>query len=276
MKVVSTIQELERERKMISSPVGFVPTMGFLHEGHLSLVRGAGKESKSVVVSIFVNPTQFGPEEDLASYPRDVERDLKLLENEGVNLVFTPSAEEIYPPGYCTWVEVEGITHILEGASRQGHFRGVATVVLKLLNIVQPDRTYFGQKDAQQAVVIQRMVSDLNLDTEIVVLPTLREPDGLAMSSRNIYLSPPERKVALCIFDSLRLARELYQGGERSTEIICHKMTDLMLSQPQVKLDYVGIVHPQTLKKMVEVKPGALVLVAAWVGKVRLIDNILI
>jgi pantoate--beta-alanine ligase len=276
MKVVSTIQELERERKMLSSPVGFVPTMGFLHEGHLSLVRGAGRESKSVVVSIFVNPTQFGPEEDLASYPRDVERDLKLLENEGVNLVFTPEASEMYPPGYSTWIEVEGITHILEGASRPGHFRGVATVVLKLLNIVQPDRAYFGQKDAQQAVVIQRMVSDLNLDIKIVILPTLREPDGLAMSSRNTYLSPSERKVALCIFDSLRLARELYQGGERSTEVICRKMTDLMLSQPQVKLDYVGIVHPQTFKKMVEVKPGALVLVAAWVEKVRLIDNILV
>jgi pantoate--beta-alanine ligase len=182
----------------------------------------------------------------------------------------------MYPPGYCTWVEVEGITHILEGASRPGHFRGVATVVLKLLNIVRPDRAYFGQKDAQQAVVIQRMVSDLNLDTKIVVLPTIREADGLAMSSRNTYLSPPERKIACCIPSSLELACKLYQGGERSTEIICHKMTDLMLSQPQVKLDYAEIVHPQTLKKMVEVKTGALVLVAAWVGKVRLIDNILV
>ncbi len=261
---------------MLSPPVGFVPTMGFLHEGHLSLVRGAGKESKAVVVSIFVNPTQFGPHEDLASYPRDVERDLKLLEDEGVNLVFTPEASEMYPPGYSTWIEVEGITHILEGASRPGHFRGMATVVLKLLNIVRPDRAYFGQKDAQQAVVIQRMVSDLNLDIKIVILSTIREADGLAMSSRNTYLSPPERKVALCIFDSLRLARELYQGGERSTEIICRKMADLMLSQPQVELDYVEVVHPQTLKKMAEAKLGALVLVAAWVGKVRLIDNILL
>ena len=259
---------------MISSPVGFVPTMGFLHEGHLSLVKGAQKENEVVAVSIFVNPTQFGPQEDFASYPRDVERDLKLLEDEGVDLVFAPSASKMYPQGYSTWIEVGGIAHILEGAFRPGHFKGVTTVVLKLLNIVRPDKAYFGQKDAQQAVVIQRMVSDLNLDTEIVTLPTVRESDGLAMSSRNTYLSPPERKIACCIPDSLRLAQELYRNGERKAEIICRKMTDFILSQPQVKVDYVEIAHPQTLEKMTGAGPGALVLVAAWVGKTRLIDNI--
>ncbi len=200
MKVLSTIAEFKESRQKIKNSVGLVPTMGYLHEGHLTLVRQAREENKTVVVSIFVNPTQFGPRDDFARYPRDPERDLAVLEKEKVDLVFMPSVEEMYPEGFCSWVEVEKVTEKLEGAVRPGHFRGVTTVVAKLFNIVQPARAYFGQKDAQQAVVIRRMVADLNMNLDIIVVPTQREPDGLAMSSRNIYLSPKQRQAALVLW----------------------------------------------------------------------------
>ncbi|MFO3796119.1 MAG: pantoate--beta-alanine ligase, partial [Anaerolineales bacterium] len=212
MKVITSLRELWEERKKLAEPVGFVPTMGYLHEGHLSLVRRAQEECASVVVSIFVNPTQFGPNEDLARYPRDLERDLRLLAPLRVDIVWTPTVEEMYPSGYQTWVTVEELTKPLEGAMRPGHFRGVTTVVSKLFNAVQPQRAYFGQKDAQQAAVIRQMRRDLSYPIEIVVCPTVREADGLAMSSRNIYLSPPERRAATVLYRALTAAQSAYQA----------------------------------------------------------------
>ena len=209
MQVVESIARLRELRRHLAAPVGFVPTMGYLHQGHLALVRQARNENSTVVASIFVNPTQFGPSEDLSSYPRDLDRDLKLLDEEKTDVVFVPSNTEMYPPLFSSWVDVERVTERLEGASRPGHFRGVATVVAKLFNIVQPTRAYFGQKDAQQAIVIQRMVADLNMDLEIVLVPTVRENDGLAMSSRNIYLNSEERRAATILFKALTLAKEL-------------------------------------------------------------------
>src|SRR5512136_2180449 len=213
MKVISTVAEFKKERHRIRGTVGFVPTMGYFHEGHLFLARRAKAENDISVVSIFVNPTQFGPKEDFARYPRDPERDLAMLEKEKTDLVLMPPVEEIYPAGASTWVDVENVTKTLEGAARPGHFRGVATVCTKLFNIVQPAKAYFGQKDAQQVVVIKRTVADLNMNLEIVVVPTVREPDGLAMSSRNIYLSPEERKAATVLYKALKLAQEIFADG---------------------------------------------------------------
>jgi pantoate--beta-alanine ligase len=215
MQTVSTIPELRLAHLSLPAPVGLVPTMGYLHEGHLSLVRAARAECASVVVSIFVNPTQFGPREDLAAYPRDLPRDLSLLESAGADLVWTPTPEIMYPPGYQTWVTVEEVTLPLEGAMRPGHFRGVTTVVAKLFNAVQPDRAYFGQKDAQQARVIQQMVRDLDFPVQVVVCPIVREPDGLAMSSRNAYLNPAERQAATVLSRALAAARSAWEAGER-------------------------------------------------------------
>jgi len=274
MKVLSTITEFREVRKKLGGSVGFVPTMGYLHEGHLVLARRAREENKTVVVSIFVNPTQFGPSEDFARYPRDPERDLAMLEKEEVDLVFMPSVEEMYPEGFCSWVEVEKVTEKLEGAVRPGHFRGVTTVVAKLFNIVQPTRAYFGQKDAQQVVVIKRMVADLNMNLDIIVVPTHREPDGLAMSSRNIYLSPEERQVALVLWKSLNLAQQLWRQGERRAERVQQQMIALIQKEPLAKIDYVSIADPETLEEIAKLDRPALVSLAVRIGKTRLIDNI--
>ena len=276
MKVVETIADMRRLRQKLAMPVGFVPTMGYLHDGHLSLVRQARAETPSVVVSIFVNPAQFGPGEDLNSYPRDIERDLALLKKEGADVVFIPSTAEMYPERFDSWVEVGGVTERLEGACRPGHFRGVATVCAKLFDIVQPTRAYFGQKDAQQAVVIKKMVSDLNMNLEIVALPTVREPDGLAMSSRNTRLNPEQRKVALVLYKALTLAQELWSQGEKDAQRIRQEMRALIQKQPLAEIDYVSVAHAETLDELDRVEPPALVSLAVKIGKTRLIDNVVL
>jgi pantoate--beta-alanine ligase len=273
MKVISTVAEFKEARRKIRGTVGFVPTMGYLHEGHLFLARRAKAENDVSVVSIFVNPTQFGPKEDFARYPRDPDRDLALLEKERTDLVLMPPVEEMYPPGISTWVDVEGVTKRLEGAARPGHFRGVATVVAKLFNIVEPSKAYFGQKDAQQVVVIQKMVTDLNMNLEVVVVPTLREPDGLAMSSRNVYLSPEERQAAVVLWRSMNLVKGLWQKGERNAEKIRNEMVALIKKEPLARIDYVSIADPRTLEELTQIKGPALISMAVYVGKTRLIDN---
>jgi len=276
MKVIETIADMRRLRQQLTEPVGFVPTMGYLHEGHLALVKRARKESASVVVSIFVNPTQFGPEEDFNRYPRDPQRDLASLEKEGVDIVFMPSPAEMYPAQSSSWVEVGRITERLEGASRPGHFRGMATVCAKLFNIVQPTRAYFGQKDAQQLVVIKKMVADLDMNLEIVTVPTVREPDGLAMSSRNTYLNPEQRRAALVLYRSLSLAQELWSQGETDAGKLRRQMIDLIHNQPLAKIDYVSIANAETLDELDTVTPPALVSLAVRIGNTRLIDNIVL
>src|SRR5512139_1835857 len=237
MRTVISLSDLRAARISLPGTVGLVPTMGYLHEGHLSLVRRAREECDHVAVSIFVNPTQFGPKEDLAKYPRDLERDMKLIEPY-TDLLWTPTPEIMYPEGYQTWVEVEKMTLPLEGAMRPGHFRGVTTVVAKLFNAVQPDRAYFGQKDAQQAAVIRQMVRDLNFPIEIVVCPIVREPDGLAMSSRNVYLDPAQRKAATVLFRALTTAKELYEAGERNGEKLRQTMKEVLASEPLAQMQY--------------------------------------
>ena len=274
MPVVETIAGMRRLRKQLEEPVGFVATMGFFHEGHLSLVRRARAENPSVVVSIFVNPAQFGPSEDFKTYPRDLSRDLSLLEKEKVDVVFMPSVTEMYPPGFNSWVDIDGVTERLEGASRPGHFRGVATVVNKLFNIIQPDVAYFGQKDAQQALVVKKMVRELNLDIEIVTMPTVREPDGLAISSRNACLNPEERKAAPVLYRALCLAQEFWGKGEKDAESIRRQMRELIQKEPLATIDYVSIADPETLEEMATVRTPALVSLAVKVGKTRLIDNV--
>ncbi|NUQ86077.1 MAG: pantoate--beta-alanine ligase [Anaerolineales bacterium] len=273
MRTISTLDDLRSARLSFSGTVGLVPTMGYLHEGHLSLVRRAREECDRVVVSIFVNPTQFGPSEDLAKYPRDLERDLSLLEPLGTDLVWTPSAEIMYPKGYQTWVEVEAISRPLEGAMRPGHFRGVTTVVAKLFNAVQPHRAYFGQKDAQQAAVIRQMTRDLNFPIKIVICPIVREADGLAMSSRNVYLDPEQRKAATVLFRSLSAAKELYEAGERNAETLRGKMKEVLAGEPLAEMQYVSCADYDTLEELDEVKGKALLSMAVFVGKTRLIDN---
>jgi len=276
MRVVHTIAEARAVRRALPGTWGFVPTMGYLHEGHLSLVRRARAENDRVAVSIFVNPTQFGPHEDYARYPRDLERDLRLLEPLGVDLVFVPSVEEMYPPGFQTWVIVEEVSRPLEGASRPGHFRGVATVVAKLFNILQPDRAYFGQKDAQQTVVIRRMVQDLNIPVEIVICPTVREPDGLAMSSRNTYLNPEERRAATVLFRALQAAKARYEAGERDAERLREAMREVIRAEPLARIDYVSVAHPETPRELEQVEGPALLSLAVYIGTTRLIDNIML
>jgi len=273
VKTVSSLDELRATRLLLDGPTGFVPTMGYLHQGHVSLARRAREECKSVVASIFVNPTQFGPTEDLSSYPRNLENDLRLLEAAGVDLVWTPPPEIMYPPGFSTWVEVEGLTKPLEGAARPGHFRGVTTVVSKLFNAVQPQRAYFGQKDAQQAAVIRKMTRDLNFPIEIVVCPTIREADGLAMSSRNSYLSPEERKAATILFRSLSAAKEAYERGERNAEVLRKTMTDTLASEPRAQVQYVSAADYDTLDELQTVTGKTLLSMAVYLGKTRLIDN---
>jgi pantoate--beta-alanine ligase len=273
MMIASSLDELCTARSILEEPVGFVPTMGYLHEGHLSLVRRAAEECASVVVSIFVNPTQFGPSEDLAAYPRDMERDLRLLEPLSANLVWTPTPEIMYPDGYQTWVEVEALTRFLEGAQRPGHFRGVTTVVAKLFNAVQPARAYFGQKDAQQVAVIRQMTRDLNFPIEIVVCPIVREPDGLAMSSRNTYLDPDQRKAALVLHRALNAAKDAYEARERAAEKLRTIMQETIAAEPLAEMQYVSCADYDTLQELDTVAGKALLSMAVFVGKIRLIDN---
>jgi pantoate--beta-alanine ligase len=250
--------------------------MGALHEGHLSLVRAAKKRCDAVAVSIFVNPTQFAPTEDLAKYPRQFARDKDLLKEEGVEILFAPSVEEMYSPGASTWVTVEGIGDKLDGRTRPGHFRGVTTVVAKLFHVIEPDAAFFGQKDAAQVAVVRRMVRDLNFPVEIVVCPTVRETDGLAMSSRNAYLTVDERQRALVLNRSLRKVEEVFGHGERNSANLIVAARGVFAGEPAVRIDYVEIVDPATLDPMANVAGEALVAVAAYVGSTRLIDNILI
>lgn len=276
MRTVTTLAELRIARTLLSEPVGLVPTMGYLHEGHLSLVRRARAECASVAVSIFVNSTQFGPDEDLSTYPHDLPRDLRLLEAEDVDLVWMPTPEVMYPPGFQTWVTVEEVTQPLEGRRRPGHFRGVTTVVAKLFSAVQPQKAYFGQKDAQQAVVIRQMTRDLNLPITIVVCPIVREPDGLAMSSRNVYLNPKERRAATVLTRALTAARAAFEAGERDAERLRHIVAETITSEPLARLQYVSCAHPDTLQELETVTGGALLSLAVFVGQTRLIDNAVI
>jgi len=276
MQVFETIEAMRKARRNMVEPVGFVPTMGFLHEGHLSLVKQARKENATVVVSIFVNPTQFGQGEDFEDYPRDTERDLAMLEELNTDIVLMPSADDIYPPGFNTWVEVEKLTDRLEGASRPTHFRGVTTVVSKLFNIVRPNRAYFGQKDAQQAAVIRKMVSDLDMDLDVIVCPTVREFDGLAMSSRNTYLTTEERRAAVVLSQSLDLARKLWSGGERNATTIRSEMKKLIEQQPLGKIDYISVADTLTLEELDTITGKALVSLVVRFGKTRLLDNVIL
>ncbi len=256
--------------------IGFVPTMGALHEGHLSLVRASQAECQYTVVSIYVNPAQFGPKEDFARYPRTLQADLEKLAGVGAHLAFCPSDAEVYPVGFSTWVEVEGVAEPLEGQCRPGHFRGVATVVLKLLNMVQPDVAYFGQKDYQQALVIRRMVADLNVPVEVRVCPTVREPDGLAMSSRNSYLSPQGRQKALVLWKSLQLAAELVRQAERDAATIIARMRQTILTVEDAQIDYIALVDPETLAPVEKITAPVLAALAIRIEGTRLIDNCLL
>jgi len=277
MKTATSLSGLRLALRALPEPVGLVPTMGYLHEGHLSLVRLARAECASVVVTIFVNPTQFGPKEDLGAYPRDLPRDLQLLEKEGVDLVWTPPEDEMYPPGFQTWVMVEEVTQPLERSMRPGHFRRVATVVAKLFNAVQPDKAYFGQKDAQQAVVIRQMARDLNFNLEVVICPIVREPDGLAMSSRNTYLNLEERRAATVLNRALTAARQAFESGEKDASCLRQVMSDIIQAEPLARLQYASCADPLTLAEIEGLVRGkALLSMAVFVGKTRLIDNLIL
>jgi pantoate--beta-alanine ligase len=276
LKQLVDLGELREVVSTLSRPIGFVPTMGFLHAGHISLVNLARQECKTVVASIFVNPTQFSPNEDLAAYPRDTPGDLEKMGKAGVDLVWLPTLGLMYPGGFNTWVNVEGVSELLEGAFRPGHFRGVATVVAKLFNAVAPDAAYFGQKDAQQVAVIKQMTRDLNFPVRIVVGPTIREPDGLAMSSRNTYLNSAERKAATVLYRALEAARIAHSNGEHGGESLRKVTKDVINAEPLAKLQYVSCADPETLQELETVGRGALLSMAVFIGKTRLIDNILL
>lgn len=277
MNVVETIDALRQARTAIKGTVGLVPTMGALHDGHIALVRQAKAENQSVIVSIFVNPTQFNPNEDLSKYPRDIPRDLELLRREGVDLVFTPTPELIYPKGFQTWVNVERVSQGLEGARRPGHFKGVATVVAKLFNLIQPQKAYFGQKDAQQAAVIKRMIHDLNFPLDIRICPTVREADGLAMSSRNVYLTPEQRVAAAIIRRSLLAASSAYEKGERKANNIRIVVEGILQTEPLAEVDYISVADAVTLRE-IETQNDHPLLVSLVVnmGGTHLLDNILL
>ncbi len=274
-KISEIKKALEKVRRQ-GKTMGFVPTMGYLHEGHLSLVRESLKKADYTVVSIFVNPTQFGPEEDFNRYPRDLTHDAQILDTEGVDILFIPDTQEMYPEGYKTFVEVKDLQNLLCGKSRPGHFRGVCTVVLKLFNIIQPNVSFFGQKDAQQAVIIKKMVHDLNLDISIEVLPIIREHDGLALSSRNSYLNPEQRKAALVLYKSLKEAEKMIVEEERSAGNIIERMCKIINSEPRARIDYVEIVDLENLNPVIEIKNEVLIALAVFIGNVRLIDNIIV
>ena len=276
MEVVSSVADLRAARARLSAPVGLVPTMGYLHEGHLSLARRARSENESTMVSIFVNPTQFDPHEDIARYPRDLQGDLDLLAREGMDLVFAPPVEEVYPPDFYTYVVVEGITGRLEGASRPQHFRGVATVVCKIFNLAKPSRAYFGEKDAQQLRVIRQMVRDLDFDLEIVPCPTVREPDGLAMSSRNAYLNSEERQAATVLYRALSAARRTFAQGERDGGNLRAAMHAVIAGEPLARVDYFSVADPDSLRELERVEDRALASLAVFIGSTRLIDNVML
>jgi pantoate--beta-alanine ligase len=276
IRTVEWMKQVARQVRAEGRAAGFVPTMGALHDGHLSLVRAALAECQPVVASIFVNPTQFGPNEDFQKYPRAFDEDRRKLEDAGVDYLFAPEASEIYPPGFCTWVNVEGLSDRLEGRARRGHFRGVTTVVLKLLEIAQPQKAFFGRKDAQQARIIRQMARDLHLDSEIVVCPIVREPDGLAMSSRNAYLSPTERRAATILFRALDAARGSVERGERDALGLAAAMREMIRSEPLAEIDYAEVVDAETLEPVTLLRGACLALLAVRVGGVRLLDNLLI
>ena len=276
MQVFETVAETREACHRVTRPLGLVPTMGFLHKGHMALVRRSCAENASVVVSIFVNPAQFGPHEDYSTYPRDMESDLAKLEGAGVDMVFAPSADEVYPSGFATYVDIGSFGERLEGKSRPGHFKGVATVVCKLLSIVRPDRAYFGQKDAQQCLVVKRLNDDLNLGAQIVVEPTVRESDGLALSSRNRYLGPKERQAALVLFGSLCLARDMWHRGATDAERIRQQMRTLIEREPLAHVDYISVADAETLEELDRMKRTTLVSLAVRIGTTRLIDNVVL
>ncbi|MBI5198451.1 MAG: pantoate--beta-alanine ligase [Nitrospirae bacterium] len=273
---IASMHALSERKRMEGKLIGFVPTMGFLHEGHLSLIREAKKLSDMVIVSIFVNPTQFRPNEDYDKYPRDLEGDTKKVNSAGGDIIFAPPARDMYPDGYLTYVNVEGITETLCGISRPGHFRGVTTVVTKLFNIVKPHKAFFGQKDYQQSVIIKKMVRDLNMDIDIILLPTVREHDGLAMSSRNSFLSTEERKVAPVLYRALIMASEMVKNGEKNTRKIYSEMKRMIENESLVVIDYISITDPETLTDISEIKGKTLIALAVKIGSTRLIDNLLI
>jgi pantoate--beta-alanine ligase len=273
---VAEMQAISRELRQAGKRVGFVPTMGALHEGHFSLVRSARAQNDAVVVSIFVNPLQFGPAEDFAKYPRTLESDSRELEAEKVDYLFAPSADEMYPKGTVTTVYVEGLSERLDGRSRPGHFKGVTTVVAKLFEIVRPERAYFGQKDAAQVAVLRKMVQDLNMDIEMVVCPIVREADGLALSSRNVYLSPEQRQQALVLHRALMRVQFMADQGDQNAASLREHGVQVIAEEPGVKLDYLEIVDPDTLEPVKDISRGALVAVATWIGTTRLIDNLVL
>jgi pantoate--beta-alanine ligase len=279
IKVITTVQETKvqiKEWKNQGLTIGLVPTMGYLHEGHQSLIKRAVAENDRVVVSVFVNPIQFAPNEDLATYPRDLEADKKLCDETGANLIFHPEPSEMYPNGFSTHINMDGLTKELCGKTRPTHFGGVCTVVGKLFNIVQPDRAYFGQKDAQQLAIIKRMVQDLNFNLEIIGCPIVREADGLAKSSRNTYLSAEERKAALVLSQSIRLGEEMVKNGEKNSKAVINAMTEKISSEPLAKIDYVDVVNALTIEPVDEISGEILVAIAVYIGKTRLIDNFMV
>ncbi|MFO7538738.1 MAG: pantoate--beta-alanine ligase [Chloroflexota bacterium] len=277
MFIAKTISEVRQQRGVEpDASWGLVPTMGFLHEGHLSLIRQAKAENDRVAVTIYVNPTQFGPQDDFDSYPRDLERDLDTLRQEEVDLVFTPSDKVMYPEGFETAVTVQYLTNRLEGAARPTHFQGVTTIVAKLFNLIQPRRAYFGQKDAQQTIILRRMVQDLNFNLELIICPTVREADGLALSSRNKYLNPAQRQAATVLYRALQAAQTAYDSGERRGQPLRQIMTETVTAEPLARLEYVSVAHPHTLFELDDINGDALLSLAVRIGNTRLIDNILL
>lgn len=277
MQLIEKIEEMKNYRKRIKNKgksIGFVPTLGYLHQGHISLIKRARENCDEVVVSIFVNPLQFGPKEDYQRYPRDLSRDAEICQKEGVDVIFAPSLKEMYPKGYSTFIDMQGnLTQVLEGKFRPGHFKGVTTVLIKLFNIVYPDLSFFGEKDYQQALIVKKMVKDLNLDTKIVLSPTVREKDGLALSSRNSYLTLKERKAAPVLYRSLVKAKQAIEKGEEDPERVICLMEDLISKEPLAKIDYIDLVDPLTLERISQIKGDVLAVLAVRIGKVRLIDN---
>ncbi|EAH9380289.1 MULTISPECIES: pantoate--beta-alanine ligase [Campylobacter] len=278
MQIINDIKDLKniiKKWKNQGLSIGYVPTMGYLHEGHLSLIKKASKNDK-IIVSIFVNPMQFGVNEDLATYPRDLERDAKLCENEGVAVLFTPSVEQMYPKGFSSYVDMNSLTDKLCGAKREGHFRGVCTILMKFFHLITPDVAYFGQKDAQQCAVVKHMVEDLNLDLEIEICPIIREKDGLAKSSRNVYLNEAERKAALVLSRAIFLGENLIQKGERESKIILQAMREELQKESLARIDYIELVNPKTMQNLERIEDSALGALAVYIGKTRLIDNFLL
>ena len=277
MRVIHTNQDMENVCRSVERPLGLVPTMGALHEGHLALVRLAKQENRTLAATIFVNPAQFGPMEDLQKYPRDLEKDLDMLRNEGTDLVYVPDVEEVYPPGFDSWVEVGGLGDKLEGAHRPGHFRGVATVVAKLFNLIQPDRAYFGQKDGQQTAIVRKMVKDLDFRLDVVVVPTVRDSDGLALSSRNIYLTQEQRRAAPVIYSALCAASRLWGEGVRNGDRLRAEVLATLQQEPLLdSINYVSVADAETLEELEQVQGRAMVSVAVRLGYTRLIDNIIL